>query len=299
MIKVMKFGGSSVADAPNMDKVIGIVGESLQGDEKVVVIVSALGGMTDDLIKLANLAHSKDSRYKILFEEICKRHDQVVEGLISKENQLKVLSEIGKKYDELKSSIENIFYASSSEKIPLSFLDTVMSFGEQLSSYILSEGIRSKGIPCKFVDARTLIKTDDSFGTANVDIESSYTLISEKLKNENIVSVLGGFIGSTKMGETTTLSRGGSDYTAALVGAALDASQIEIWTDVDGLMTADPKKMKDALLIPEISYSLAEEMAYAGAKVIHPKTIQPALRKGIPIFIKNTFNPKGNGTKIN
>jgi aspartokinase/homoserine dehydrogenase 1 len=158
--------------------------------------------------------------------------------------------------------------------------------------------IKNRGINSTFVDSRTIIKTDDNFGEANVDIEKSYQLMAESFKNKQTLSVMGGFIASTQDGITTTLGRGGSDYTAALVGAALDASLVEIWTDVDGLMTADPRKDKNATTIPEISYEEAEKMANLGAKVIHPKTMKPARLKGIPIYIKNTFNPKGNGTKI-
>ncbi|MEK7128660.1 MAG: aspartate kinase [Patescibacteria group bacterium] len=290
--KVLKFGGTSVADAKNINRVIDIV---LANEPNTVVVVSALGGITDELIKLATLASKGDSKYKIIFSSICERHDKVVKELIKPENLEKVLLEINKKYSELGELIKNIFTA---KELSLVSLDAVMSSGEQLSAYIISEAIKNQDVSCEFVDARALIKTDNNFGGANVDLATSYKLISNFLKNKNIFSVMGGFIASTEAGETTTLSRGGSDYTAALVGAALDASIIEIWTDVDGLMTADPKKMKDALLIPEISYSQAEEMAYSGAKVIHPKTIKPAVLKGIPIYIKNTFNPKGSGTKI-
>ena len=291
-MKVLKFGGTSVADAKNINKVIDII---LENERNTVVIVSALGGITDELIKLATLASKGDLKYKIIFENICERHNQVVKDLIKPEEKVKILREINKKYTELEKIIENI---SATKKLSLSALDAVMSFGEQLSSYIISEAIKNLNILCEFADARTLIKTDDKFGSANVDLETSYKIISNYFKGKDTITVMGGFIASTEKGITTTLSRGGSDYTAALIGAALDASTIEIWTDVDGLMTADPKKMKDALLIPEISYSEAEEMAYSGAKVIHPKTIKPAVLKGIPIYIKNTFNPKGVGTKI-
>ena len=209
-------------------------------------------------------------------------------------NKKRVVQEINEKYDELEKITANIFSAG---ELSLSALDAVMSFGERLSSYIIGEAIESRGIACEFVDSREIIKTDDNFGGASVDLEKSHKLISDHFKNGTLY-IMGGFIGSTKDGQTTTLSRGGSDYTASLVGAALDAAVIEIWTDVDGIMTEDPKKMKNALLIPEISYEKAEEMAYNGAKVIHPKTIRPAVLKNIPIYVKNTFNPRGSGTKI-
>ncbi|MBI3305579.1 aspartate kinase [Candidatus Nomurabacteria bacterium] len=306
-MKIMKFGGTSVAHASNINKVIDII-ENAQGSgplrpsesvasepkEKIVVVVSAMSGITDDLILLANLASKMDLKYKIVFESICGRHNQAIKELINSKNTERVLKEISKKYGELEEIVKNIF--SAKELSPAS-LDRVMSFGEQLSSYVISEAIKGRKMQCEFVDSRKIIKTDDNFGDANVDLEKSYKLMGDHFRRDALY-IMGGFIASTKDGVTTTLSRGGSDYTASLVGAALDASVIEIWTDVDGIMTEDPKKMKDALLIPEISYEKAEEMAYNGAKVIHPKTIRPAVLKSIPIYVKNTFNPEGTGTKI-
>lgn len=300
-MKIMKFGGTSVAHASNINKVIDIVLESLKGGENIVIVVSALSGITDDLIMLADLAFKKDLKYKTIFKSICGRHDQAIKELISSKDprqsgasKEKVSKEINKKYSELEEIVKNIF---SAQELSLASLDAVMSFGEQLSSYMIGEAIKSRGISCEFIDSRAVIKTDDNFGSANVDLEKSYKLMSDCFK-EKPLYIMGGFIASTKEGATTTLSRGGSDYTASLVGAALDASVIEIWTDVDGIMTEDPKKMKNALLIPEITYEKAEEMAYNGAKVIHPKTIRPAVLKNIPIYVKNTFNPSGSGTKI-
>jgi len=293
-MKVMKFGGTSVAHASNINKVIDIILDSKKGGDNIVIVVSALSGITDDLIMLANLASKKDLKYKIIFKAICGRHNQAIKELIDSKNQERVLREINKKYSELEEITKNIF---SAQELSLSALDAVMSFGEQLSSFIIGNGIKSRGIPCEFVDSRAVIKTDDNFGSANVDLEKSYKLMSDCFKGKTL-SIMGGFMASTKNGITTTLGRGGSDYTASLAGAALDASVIEIWTDVDGIMTEDPKKMKNALLIPEITYEKAEEMAYNGAKVIHPKTIRPAILKNIPIYVKNTFNPMGSGTKI-
>ena len=286
-MKVMKFGGTSVAHASNINKVIDIILDSKKGGDNIVIVVSALSGITDDLIMLANLASKKDLKYKIIFKAICGRHNQAIKELIDSKNQERVLREINKKYSELEEITKNIF---SAQELSLSALDAVMSFGEQLSSFIIGNGIKSRGIPCEFVDSRAVIKTDDNFGSANVDLEKSYKLMSDCFKGKTL-SIMGGFMASTKNGITTTLGRGGSDYTASLAGAALDASVIEIWTDVDGIMTEDPKKMKNALLIPEITYEKAEEMAYNGAKVIHPKTIRPAILKNIPIYVKNTFNP--------
>ena len=298
-MKIMKFGGSSVADAKNVNKVIDIITQALNKNENVIVVVSALGGITDELIKLATLALNKNVAYEVIFENICKRHNQIIEELINPKERKKVFLEISGKYNELEEIIKNIYNTNSlSEGISPRLLDLVVSFGEQLSSYLISEVIKNRGILCEFVDSRMIIKTDSNFGDANVDIQKSYELIAEHFKNKDTLYVMGGFIASTEEGITTTLGRGGSDYTAALVGAALNFSTIEIWTDVDGLMTADPRKVKDASVIPEISYKEAEKMAYLGAKVIHPKTIKPAELKDVTIFIKNTFNPGAFGTKI-
>ncbi len=290
----MKFGGSSVANAANINKVISIVLESQKESDNLIVVVSAFGGITNELIKLTTLASKENDEYKILFNNLCERHNQVIKELIEIEDINQVMQEVNKKYNELGKILKNII----AKELSPATLDAIVSFGEQLSAYIISEAIKSRGIPCGFVDARSIIKTDDNFGEANVDIENSYKLIAKSVKNKGRLFVMGGFIASTHEGATTTLGRGGSDYTASLVGAALNASAVEIWTDVDGLMTADPRKIKNAVTIPEISYEEAEKMALLGAKVIHPKTMKPAQLKNIPIYIKNTFNPKGNGTKI-
>lgn len=294
-VKILKFGGSSVADAKNINKVIDIILQSFPKEKNIVVVVSALGGVTDGLVELANLALEKELKYNPLLENIYKRHYQVAEELIGPKSIVSVLSEISNKFKELEKILKNI---SKAGKLSAIDRDAVISFGEQFSAYIISEVIRNRGVDCKFVDARDVIKTDDNFGEANVDIENSYKLIYENITKRYPLYVMGGFIASTRDGITTTLGRGGSDYTASLVGAALDASIIEIWTDVDGLMTADPRKTKQAVTIPSISYEEAEQMANEGAKVIHPKTMKPARLKGIPIYIKNTFNPEGGYTKI-
>ncbi len=294
-MKVLKFGGSSVADNQNINKVIDILVDSQKNGERLAVVVSALGGVTDDLVKLAMLASRKENGHEVLLKNICQRHNEVIEKMIRPKDRRKVLREISKKYDELEEAAQSIFLNGPSKSVN----DEILSFGEQFSAYIISEAIKSRKILCTFIDVRTLIKTDDNFGEANVDIKNSYKNISKYFsENNQQLFIMGGFIASTKSGLTTTLGRGGSDYTASLVGAALNASVVEIWTDVDGLMTADPRKVKNAVSIPEISYEKAEEMANAGAKVIHPKTMKPARLKNIPIYIKNTFNPKHKGTKI-
>lgn len=292
-MKVLKFGGSSVANAKNIKKVISIISGSLKV-ENIIVVVSALGGVTDMLIKLATLSSQKDNRYKTIFRGVCTKHNQIIKELIKTKDGKRVLLKITKKYKKLEKIIQSIYFSG---EISRQSLDAVVSFGELLSSYLIHEIIKSHGLNSFFVDSRRIIKTDDNFGEANVYIKNSYKLISITLKNKKL-SVVGGFIGSTKKGITTTLGRGGSDYTASLIGAGAGASIIEIWTDVDGLMTADPRKFKNAKLIEEISYEEAEKMAHLGAKVIYHKTMKPARLKNIPIYIKNTFNPNAKGTKI-
>lgn len=293
-MKILKFGGSSVANAKNINKVIQIVTQSPKRRNDIVV-VSALGGVTDDLIRLATLASKGEGDYRTLFKNLCEKHNEVIKKLIKIKNQKSALKEAKEKYDELEKILEGIFLI---KELSLRSLDVIMSFGEQLSAQIIGEAINSRGVACKFVDSRNLIKTDDNFGSANVDIPKTYKLISNYFKKGPTLSIMGGFIASTNAGIVTTLGRGGSDYSASLVGAALNVSVIEIWTDVDGVMTADPRKVEKAFPLEEISYEEAGELAHFGAKVIHPKTMKPARLKSIPILIKNTFNPQAKGTKI-
>lgn len=294
-MKVLKFGGSSVANAENIGKVIQIVSRSLHKNQGVIVVVSALGGVTDKLIKTATLASSRDDEYQELLNSLLGQHDEVIKNLIDTTSQKRVLDEAQAKYRELGEALQGIYLLG--ELSPRS-LDKVISFGEQLSSYIISEAMEAKNIHSCFVDSRDMIKTDDAFGSAKVDVNKTYTLIAERFGHLQEVAVMGGFIASTNDGTTTTLGRGGSDYTAALVGAAINAEAIEIWTDVDGVLTADPRKVKGAFPLRQTSYEEAGELAHFGAKVIHPKTMRPAQLENIPIDIKNTFNPEGLGTRI-
>ncbi len=294
-MKILKFGGSSVANASNINKVVDIILQVSRKREQLVIVVSALGGVTDQLITLALSASKRQVKHKGLLKNICKKHNKVIEELIKPTERKNVLNQVNKKYKELGDIIKNIF---STKKLSPGSLDAVMSFGEQLLAYIISEAIKSRGTVCKFIDSRTIIKTDEKFGSANVDIKNSYKLISKYFKNKPPLSIMGGFIASTKNGVTTTLGRGGSDYTASLVGAALNASSIEIWTDVDGMLTADPRIVTKARLVPSLSYAEASELAYFGAKVLHPSTILPAVAKNIPVRILNSQKPNKLGTLI-
>lgn len=294
-MKILKFGGSSVASAGNIQKVLAIIEAAAKNRQDLVVVVSALGGITDNLIEAAGLAAQRQAIYRLLFKKICTQHNRVIKELIPAKNRPKVLAAAKQKYRELGAALEGIWLLQ--ELSPRS-LDTIMSFGEQLSAYIIGQAISGQGRACHFIDARELIKTDHNFGAANVDLAKTYQLITSYFKTRAKLSIMGGFIASTPDGLTTTLGRGGSDYTAALMSAALRAVVIEIWTDVDGVLTADPRLVKDASPLLNISYEEAGELAHFGAKVIHPKTMKPARQRAIPIHIKNTFNPDGAGTII-
>ncbi len=293
-MKVLKFGGSSVASSENIKKVIEIIKDKTK-DSQLVVVVSALGGVTDQLIVLARMAENGDQNYQNLLRQLFLKHDQVIQDLITDQYRSRVFETINKKYRELTDILTGVYLL---RELSSSSLDVVMSFGEQFSSLIVAYSLKSVGLDCNFVDSREIIKTDDNFGSANVNLEKTYSLCRQVFNSTYKIYVCGGFIGSNDKGMTTTLGRGGSDYTAALVGGALDAEIIEIWTDVDGVLTADPRKVPSAFCLAEVSYEEAGELAHFGAKVIHPKTMQPARLKKIPILIKNTFNPKAPGTII-
>ncbi len=294
-MKILKFGGSSVANADNINKVIQIISQSLSENRNLIVVVSALGGVTDNLIKMASLASAHDDEYKKLLDSFVTKHNETMKKLIESNIPKTVLQETENKYTELGDSLHGIYLLS--ELSPRA-LDKIISFGEQLSASIISETLKARKMNCQFIDARTFIKTDNHFGSANIDSKKTYKLLATYFKSHQGLSIMGGFIASTDDGVTTTLGRGGSDYTASLVGAAVNAEVIEIWTDVDGVMTADPRKVKNAFPLSHISYEEAGELAHFGAKVIHPKTMKPARLKNIPIDIKNTFNPQAVGTRI-
>lgn len=294
-MKVLKFGGSSVGTPERIKGVIKIVTESISRDENPVVIFSAFQGITDLLIDAGQKASSGKESYKHTYNEIKNRHIAAVKELISEENSSKTESEVTRVLDDLQQVLYGIYLVK--EMSPRS-LDYVMSFGERLSAYIISQAFESCGTRAGFLDSRMLIQTDDSFGNARVNFNATNILIKNYFRDKDYLIIATGFIGSTVDNETTTLGRGGSDYSAAIFGAALDVEEIEIWTDVDGVLTADPKKVKKAFSLEEMSYDEAMEMSHFGAKVLYPPTIRPALIKGIPIRIKNTFNPGFKGTLI-
>ncbi len=292
---ILKFGGSSVGSSDKIINVINIIVKSIEKNKKIAVVFSAFQGITDELITVSELASTGNNKYNELFKNIEKRHLSAAKELISIKRQSNILANIKLHLNELEDVIHGVYLV---KELSPRTLDFILSFGERLSAYIISSALIDKGISCEFLDSRELVRTDNNFGNAKVDFEITTKQIKEYFKTHSKLQVITGFIGTTINNETTTLGRGGSDYTAAIFGAALDVSEIQIWTDVDGVMTADPRKVKNAFSLPHITYEEAMELSHFGAKVIHPPTIQPAFSKKIPILIKNTFNPDFIGTVI-
>jgi aspartokinase/homoserine dehydrogenase 1 len=292
-MKVLKFGGSSVATPERIRSVIEIIRPAIPGN--VAVVFSAFGGVTDELIDISKLALDGDQQYKQKVELLERRHLEAVRELVSVQKQSGILAQVKIKMNELEDVLHGIFLVK--ERTPRT-LDYIMSFGERLSAFIIAEAMKDKGIAAEYLDARTLIRTDNNFGHAKVDFDITNRSIAEHFAQRRSVQVITGFIGTADTGETTTLGRSGSDYTAAIFAAALQASDLEIWTDVNGMMTADPRLVKKAFTVPQMSYEEAMELSHFGAKVIFPATMQPAMVNRIPIWIKNTFNPSFKGTVI-
>ena len=289
-MKVLKFGGTSVGSVESILSVKKIVEAE---KEPVVVVVSALGGITDKLIKTSKLALAGDLSYQSEFDEIAVRHHQMIEAVIpSGENKERLLETIDALLDELKSIYQGVYLIRDlSPKTSAA----IVSYGERLSSNIVAVLIDG----AKWFDSRTFIKTEIKSGRQLLSSDLTHELVKQAFVDLPKVSLVPGFISTdADSGEVTNLGRGGSDYTASIIAAALDASFLEIWTDVDGFMTADPKVISTAYTINELSYVEAMELCNFGAKVVYPPTIYPVCVKNIPILIKNTFNPSGKGTVI-
>ena len=293
---VMKFGGTSIGSSDAISKVADIIFNS-RALEKVVV-TSAMSGVTDELLNLAKAAIREDSgEVWPGYEKLKSKHERTI-GILAAEDKNEALVANESLFLELKRVLDGLILL---KELTSRTLDLIASFGERLSAPILASAIRGRGLKAIAFDAREMIFTDDAYTSAEVDFVPTNGAIREKLLakiRQGIVPVVTGFISSSSEGATTTLGRGGSDYTAAIIGAALGAERVEIWTDVDGIFSADPRLLPAAKILPEVSYSEAIEMSYFGAKVIHPKTMVPAFEAGIPIIIKNTFNPGAPGTSI-
>lgn len=295
MKQVLKFGGSSVANADNIRKVLNIVGQHRQRG-RAVVVVSALGGVTDQLLRCGDMAADGNEAFRELLLQIEQRHLDTVKSLLPVIRQSATLSLVKKHCNDLEDICNGVFLLG---EISPRTKDRIVSYGELLSSQIIAAAFISEGFDAGWKDARELIRTDAGFGHATVDFSHTDDAIRSFFGGtDTAITVMPGFIASEAQGATTTLGRGGSDYTAAIVAAALQVPVLEIWTDVSGMMTADPREVSNVRIIPSISYQEAMELSHFGAKVIYPPTIQPVMSKNIPVWIKNTFAPEDPGTVI-
>jgi len=298
---VMKFGGTSVGESSRIKHVASVVRDYALKGNKIVVVISAMSGVTDQLIEIAKKASIRDrTSIDAFVKNLASRHSQACQDVIKNSEILEqTLRSLNEQIAELEKVLVGITYLG---ELTFRSRDYALSFGEKLSTIVMSGAMRDLGLRVDyFTGGESGIITDDSFGEAKPLMNITRQQVKEKLGpiiEAGAVPVVTGFIGVTQDGLTTTLGRGGSDYTATILGAALQVDEVWIWTDVDGLMTADPKVEPSAKTIPVISFSEAMEMAYFGAKVMHPRALEPASEGEIPIRVKNTFNPDGPGTLI-
>ncbi len=291
---ILKFGGSSVGSPDRIENVINIL--KSYKNERIAVVFSAFQTVTDNLIKLGDLAKTSDESYLSLLNELKQKHLSTIDELIPKSKSKKSIKYVNELFDDLSGMLKGVFLLR--ELTPRT-LDYLTSFGERLSCFIISEALNSKKIKSEFLKASELIKTDSNFTYAKVDFEKTNKNIRKYFNlHKDHIQIITGFISSNENGEITTLGRGGSDYTASIFGAALNVDEIQIWTDVDGILTADPRKVKETYPLKAVTYEEAMELSHFGAKVIHPPTMLPALKSKIKIRIKNTFNPEYPGTVI-
>ncbi len=298
-MKIAKFGGTSVGSPEAIKALVGIVRERGQG----VVVVSALARMTDALIETAEAAGARDASWLGLYEAIGERHRSMLQALVG---DPAIAIDADEKIEALLIELLEVLSGIKAlRELSARTRDLVMSFGERMAAVVVAAAFRGAGIDAIPVDARALIVAEGDYGNARPINEATFAATRSRLfprtdavAGASPLPVVTGFIASTRKGETITLGRGGSDYTAAILGAILGAEEVEIWTDVDGILTADPRKVPDAFSLESLSYEEAMELSHFGAKVIYPPTIQPALERGIPIRILNTFNPTFAGTTI-
>lgn len=287
-MKVLKFGGSSVG-SPDRVRLVKNIVEAQQ--ESCIVVVSAFQGVTDQLLRMSKMAVERDDTFHTELSQLELRHLSAVRELIDPRIQSSILAQVKLLINELEDILNGVYLLKD---LTPKTSDYILSFGEHLSAYIISNVIRNG----KFHDSRSFIRTNSSYGNARVDFDLTDDLVSRHFSILDHTPVIPGFIARNEADETTTLGRGGSDYTAAIVAAALNASVLEIWTDVDGFMTADPRKVSKAYAIDSLTYAEAIELSHFGAKVVYTPTIHPVYKKNIPVAIKNTFNPECRGTYI-
>jgi bifunctional aspartokinase / homoserine dehydrogenase 1 len=298
-LRVMKFGGTSVGNVSCIRKVLEIIRAALR-DGNIVVVVSAMSGVTDNLIKGVEMAESGDrDRVAFILQELRNQHETVAQALIlSDEARTQVIAKIQQIFQEADHLCQGTILLG---ELTLKVRDTIASFGERLSAPLVAAALTDCGVASEAIDATELVVTDANHGAAEPIMDLTRERCEARLRSlldKGIVPVVTGYIGATREGVLTTLGRGGSDYSATILGSVLDAKEIIIWTDVNGILTADPRLVTGARTIPEISYREAAELAHFGAKVLHPKTLRPVMQSNIPVWIRNTFSPEGPGTKI-
>jgi aspartokinase/homoserine dehydrogenase 1 len=293
-MKILKFGGSSIGTAERIKAIVDIIRQSKIKNNEVVVVISAMQGVTNKLLEAGRQAF-RGERYEEILDELEGLHKSVANELLGDQISAEVHRSITQSFHELREFIHGIWILG---EITNRTLDYVMSYGERLSCTLIAAALNSSGIPAEYVDSRTLIRTDLSYGAANVNFDLTNWNILNHFNGKTAIQIVTGFIACGPENETTTLGRGGSDYTASIIGAALHADEIEIWTDVDGVLTTDPRKVPGAFSLESLTYEEAMELSHFGAKVIHPPTMLPALQKKIPIRIRNSFHPAFSGTLI-
>ncbi|MEM6648564.1 MAG: aspartate kinase, partial [Bacteroidota bacterium] len=295
-VRVYKFGGTSVATAARIGRVVDLV-LSEPATVRRIVVVSALGGVTDELIRCIDLALDRDADYLAVVGAIQQRHEAVLHELVDDAEAQPVRVRLAAQWAELTELLDGI---SLLKECTLRTRDAIIGMGERASAPMVAAAFRARGVASTAIEATTLVRTDGAFGEANVQFEATDALIRTAFAHlpEEQITVVTGFIATTEDGVVTTLGRSGSDYTATILGGALNAEHVVIWTDVDGVLSADPRIVPNAFPLPNLTYREAAEMAYFGAKVLHPRTMRPLQEKSIPLRIKNTLNPVAPGTLI-
>ncbi len=293
---VAKFGGTSVGTPERVRRVVALVAAAAPGHRRVVV-VSAFGGVTDRLLAAIEAARERTGEHGAILAELRQRHAEALDALAPAAERARLGADLDALFGGVRELLDGVYLLRACDR---RFQDAIVSAGERASGPLVAAAFRAAGHDAVALDAREVIRTDDAFGEAAVDFEATARLIRERFAAipEGTLAVVTGFIATTPEGVTTTLGRSGSDYTATILAGALDAVECVIWTDVDGVLSADPRVVPEAFSLPRLSYEEAAELAHFGAKVLHPRTMRPLQRKGIPLVIKNTMNPEAAGTVI-
>jgi len=295
-MRIVKFGGTSISTVNRIKNVRKIIRNSAEKSQ-IIVVISALGGVTNQLIASIEQALRGDLEWQKTVGTLIKRHYDVLKETINFDFQEEAKIRLDYQFNLIESFLKEV---SQSKNCSPALSDKIISIGEYLSVSLMVAGLQTIGLKAIPINATELIQTDDNYGEARVDFPVSNKKIKNKFKDwgEGLIPVVTGFIGSTCEGNITTLGRNGSDYTATILGAALNAEQVEIWSDTDGILTADPAILTDAVSLPQITFGEAEALAQVGAGILHPRTIEPLYRSGVPAVIKNTFQPEFTGTYV-